>query len=78
MNLRELARIANLSPSAVSLALRDSPKISVSTRDRVRKLAEQHSYQPDAKVIEVMRHLRKPRALRQQACFGVISFYDEL
>lgn len=77
MNLRQLARMANLSPSAVSLALRDSPKISAATKKLVRDLAVQFEYQPDAKVIELMRHLRKPRAVREQACFGVISFYDQ-
>ena len=76
MNLRQLAKLANLSPSAVSLALRDSPKIAAATKKRVRQLAAQFQYQPDAKVIALMRHLRKPPAVREQACFGVISFYD--
>jgi LacI family transcriptional regulator len=76
MNLRQLARLAKLSPSAVSLALRDSPKISAATKNRVRRLAGENHYQPDAKVIALMRHLRKPRAAREQACFGVVSFYD--
>ncbi len=75
MNLRQLARLANVSPSAVSLALRDSPKISGVTKKRIRQLADQFAYQPDAKVIALMRHLRKPRAVREQACFGVVSFY---
>ncbi|HWA84645.1 MAG TPA: LacI family DNA-binding transcriptional regulator [Opitutus sp.] len=77
MNLRQLAAVARLSPSAVSLALRDSPKISAATKRRVRQLAEKHGYRADAKVVAMMMHLRKPRAVRQQACFGVISFYDE-
>ena len=77
MNLRQLAAIARLSPSAVSLALRDSPKISAATRKRVRQLADKHGYRADAKVVALMMHLRKPRAMRQQACFGVISFYDD-
>ncbi len=76
MNLRHLARLARLSPSAVSLALRDSPKVSVATRQRVRQLAAQAGYRPDAKVVAMMTHLRRPREVRQQACFGVISFYD--
>ena len=76
MNIRRLAQIARLSPSAISLALRDSPKISTSTKSRVRQLAEKHGYRPDAKVVAMMTHLRKPRAVRQQACFGVISFYN--
>ena len=77
MNLRNLARLAGLSASAVSLALRGSPKISEATRRKIRALAEKHGYQPDAKVVEMMTLLRKPRAVRQQACFGVISFYPE-
>jgi LacI family transcriptional regulator len=76
MNLRHLARLAELSPSAVSLALRDSPKISAATKKRVRALADKIGYRVDAKLVAIMSHLRKPRAVRQQACFGVISFYD--
>ncbi len=76
MNLRHLAKLAELSPSAVSLALRDSPKISAATKKRVRKLAEKIGYRADATVVAMMSHLRKPRAVRQSACFGVISFYE--
>jgi LacI family transcriptional regulator len=77
MNLRQLARLAGLSPSAVSLALRDSAKISAATKRRVRQLAEKNGYRPDAKLVAMMTHLRKPRAVRQDACFGVISFYND-
>jgi LacI family transcriptional regulator len=76
MNLRRLAQLAGLSPSAVSLALRGSAKISTATRARVRELARQHDYRPDARIVEMMSHLRKPHAVRQQACFAVISLYD--
>ena len=78
MNLRHLARLAQLSPSAVSLALRDSPKISEATKKRVRQIADKSGYRPDARVVAMMTHLRKPHAVRQQACFGVISFYESL
>jgi LacI family transcriptional regulator len=77
MNLRHLAKVADLSPSAVSLALRDSPKISAATKKRVRRLAEKMGYRPDARVVAMMHHLRKPRAERQHATFGVISFYPQ-
>ena len=76
MNLRHLARLAGVSASAVSLALRNSPRISDATRQRIQRLARESGYTPDAKIVDLMRHLRKPRAVRQQACFGVISFYD--
>lgn len=77
MNLRHLARLARLSPSAVSLALRGSPKISAATKKRVRRLADRAGYRPDPTVVAMMNQLRKPRAARQQACLGVISFYDD-
>ncbi|HVZ65541.1 MAG TPA: LacI family DNA-binding transcriptional regulator [Lacunisphaera sp.] len=77
MNVRHLARLAGVSPSAVSLALRDSPRISAATKARVLRLAKEAGYTPDATIVHLMRHLRKPRAARQQACFGVISFYDQ-
>ncbi|HTL66951.1 MAG TPA: LacI family DNA-binding transcriptional regulator [Lacunisphaera sp.] len=77
MNVRHLARLAGVSPSAVSLALRDSPRISAATKARVHRLAKAEGYTPDAAIVHLMRHLRKARAARQQACFGVISFYDQ-
>src|SRR5580692_10851063 len=76
VNLRHLARLAKLSPSAVSLALRGSTKVSAATRARVRELADRHGYRPDARIVEMMSHLRKPHTVRQQACFAVISLYD--
>lgn len=78
MNLRHLAKMVGVSASAVSLALRDSPRISTATKAKVMRAAKEAGYAPDAKIVDLMRHLRKPRAIRQQACFGVISFYNEL
>ncbi len=78
MNLRHLAKQAGISASAVSLALRDSPRISERTKALVRKLAKESGYTPDANIVHLMRHLRKPREVRQAATFGVISFYDTL
>jgi LacI family transcriptional regulator len=76
MNVRHIAKLAGVSASAVSLALRDSPRISAATKARIRRLAKEGGYAPDAKIVDLMRHLRKPRAVRQQACFAVISFYE--
>ncbi|HYC70252.1 MAG TPA: LacI family DNA-binding transcriptional regulator [Opitutaceae bacterium] len=78
MNVRHIAKLAGVSASAVSLALRDSPRISARTKAQVLKVAREHGYAPDARIVDLMRHLRKPREVRQQACFGVISFYDAL
>ena len=76
MSVRAIARLARLSPSTVSLALRNSPKIPDDTRRRVRRLAKRIGYQPNAKITELMSQVRSSRNLRSEACFGVISFYD--
>ncbi|HEY3416555.1 MAG TPA: LacI family DNA-binding transcriptional regulator [Armatimonadota bacterium] len=44
--LRQLAQIANVSPSTVSMALRGNPAISAKTRERIRALADLYHYQP--------------------------------
>ncbi|MES1167638.1 MAG: LacI family transcriptional regulator, partial [Oleiharenicola lentus] len=54
------------------------PRISAETKARIARLAKETGYTPDANIVHLMRHLRKPQASRQQACFGVISFYDSL
>ena len=76
MNVRHIAKLAGVSPSAVSLALRGSPRISAATKARILGLADKLDYAPDARIVDLMRHLRRPREVRQQACFGVISFYE--
>ncbi|HUG11818.1 MAG TPA: LacI family DNA-binding transcriptional regulator [Opitutaceae bacterium] len=78
MNVRQIAKLAGVSPSAVSLALRDSPRISAKTKARIAKLAKDAGYAPDARISEFMRQLRKPPTVRLQASFGVVSFYDTL
>lgn len=78
MNVRHIAKLAGVSASAVSLALNDSPRVSAATKEKILRLARESGYAPDAKIVGLMRHLRKPRAVREQACFGVISFYDTL
>lgn len=44
---RELARLADVSHTTVSLALRGHPSIPEATRDKITKLARRHHYRPD-------------------------------
>ncbi|MHB9024987.1 MAG: LacI family DNA-binding transcriptional regulator [Armatimonadota bacterium] len=44
--VRELAKIANVSPATVSMALRGNPAISQKTRERIRALADLYHYTP--------------------------------
>jgi LacI family transcriptional regulator len=47
ISLRDIARHLGVSHVTVSLALRDSPRISKAVREKVRKAAEEFDYQPD-------------------------------
>jgi LacI family transcriptional regulator len=76
MSTRRIAQLAGVSATTVSLALRDSPKIPAATKQRVLELAQRLGYRPNAKVAELMAQLRLNRQPKDQACFGVISFYE--
>ena len=47
VTIADLARVLGMDKSSVSLALRDSPRISAATRLRVRNAANEHSYSPN-------------------------------
>jgi DNA-binding LacI/PurR family transcriptional regulator len=47
VTITDLAHILGMDKSSVSLALRDSPKVSIATRARVRKAAAEHNYIPN-------------------------------
>jgi len=76
MSIRRIAQMTRLSIAAVSLALRDSNKISEASKRRVRKAAQRIGYRPSAQVAEVMSRVRLSREPRSESCLPVISFYD--
>jgi DNA-binding LacI/PurR family transcriptional regulator len=47
VTITDLAQMLGMDKSSVSLALRDSPKVSLATRARVRKAAAEHNYIPN-------------------------------
>ncbi|HEY3755709.1 MAG TPA: LacI family DNA-binding transcriptional regulator [Opitutaceae bacterium] len=75
MSVREIARQAGVSPSTVSLALRNSPRLAAETRRRVQAVAQTLGYHPNAKVVALMSQLRASRNVGAEACFGVVSLY---
>jgi Transcriptional regulators len=77
MSVRRIAKLAGVSPATVSLALMNSPKLAEQTRRKVLKIARQIGYQRNGKVTELMSEVRLTRAPNRQACFGVMSFYEE-
>lgn len=48
LTIRDIARIANVSRSTVSLALNDSPRINADTKRRVLQIVEEMDYHPNA------------------------------
>lgn len=46
MNLKQFAKLLNLSPTTVSRALNGYPEVSEATRQKVRAAAEKHQYRP--------------------------------
>ena len=59
---RDLARLAKVSHTTVSLALRDHPSIPAATRTRIANLAVRHGYRPDPMLsaLNAYRVNRKP------------------
>jgi LacI family transcriptional regulator len=64
ISLQRLAATLGLAKSTVSMALRDNPRISAATRQRVRTAAADLGYVQDADLATVMAHVqaRQPRA----------------
>jgi LacI family transcriptional regulator, galactose operon repressor len=46
-NIKDIARIAKVSPTTVSMAINNRPRISEKTRSRILQIAKDLSYQPD-------------------------------
>lgn len=76
MSIRQLAKLANVAPVTVSMALRNHPRISIETRRRIQKLAAAHNYQVDGKVTELMRSIRKHSPEQFAGSMGLFSLYD--
>lgn len=60
-NMQQIADAAGVSKSAVSLALRNDPRIPQATRDRIHKVAQEMGYRRNAIVDSLMTQLRAGR-----------------
>ena len=72
ITLSDIAIKAGVSVSAVSLALRNSSKVSQKRRKQVLQIATDLGYVQDPRVTELMQHLRSNRGHRKTATLGVI------
>lgn len=71
--LKEIAELAKVTPTTVSLALRKHPRISESTRKRVSEIAEKLGYRQDAHLSHLMRHLRVPAHRKEFPVMALVS-----
>jgi DNA-binding LacI/PurR family transcriptional regulator len=60
-SIRLIAEHLGLSFSAVARSLRQDPRISAATRERVQAVAAELGYRPDPQVAKLMRHLQSRR-----------------
>ena len=72
VTLRDIARLAAVSVACVSLALRNSPRISREKRDRIDVICRQLGYVRDGRLGELMSHLRTLDRRPRGATLGVV------
>lgn len=77
MSVRALARQLGLSPTAVSLALRGSPRISAAVRARVERAARAAGHVPNARLSELMREVRRSAKPQYRETLGAMWLFPE-
>lgn len=77
MSVRSLARQLGISATAVSLALKDSPRVSVAVRRQVQALARENGYVPNARLAELMDEVRRSVSPSYRATLAAFSLYPE-
>ncbi|MDR1282723.1 MAG: LacI family transcriptional regulator [Opitutaceae bacterium] len=73
---RDLAALAGVSQTTVSLALRNHPRISPATRERIKKLALEHGYNRDPLVSTLMTRLRATRRRRDSEKIALLTWWN--
>lgn len=72
---RELARQAGVTVGTVSLALRNHPRISEATRQRIQKLADELGYHYDAVTAKLAAHLGTKRGKKERLPLAWVHDY---
>lgn len=76
MSIRQIAQLSGFSSATVSLALRNNPKISEATRQKIKAYAQRCGYSADPRVGQLMGVVRHGNDEARRGCIGVISLYD--
>jgi LacI family transcriptional regulator len=78
MSVRSIARRLRVSPTTVSLALKNSPRVSASLRQRVAAEARATGYVPNARVTELMSEVRGSRFGGYRCTLCAFSLFPQL
>lgn len=73
ISIRDLAKIAGVSRTTVSLALRDSHRISPAVRKHVQELAAKHHYQSHPMVAALMQQIRSKKRVHGEETIAFIT-----
>jgi LacI family transcriptional regulator len=77
VTLKTIAEAAGVTPAAVSMALRNHPRIGAGTRERIQKIATSMGYQANPYVTALMAHVRQARPLTLHSSLAMIHTFPE-
>lgn len=72
ISIRDLAKIAGVSRTTVSLALRDNHEISAETRERIQELARIHGYRSHPAVNALMQQVARGKRVHDEEIIALI------
>lgn len=72
-SLRQIAEVAGVHVSTVSLALRNSPQLPAATRKKLQNLAREMGYEPNPLISILMQHRRNRRQLNYRGTLAFIT-----
>jgi LacI family transcriptional regulator len=72
ITLQRLAEVTGLSRATVSRALRNHPAIAQTTVNKVQAVAKKMGYHPDARISELMFHLRRSKSNQDRPVIAMI------
>lgn len=76
-SMKDIAEIAGVSKTAVSLALRNDPQISCKQRTRIQKIAKKLGYLRNPKIGELMSQMRSAKSRNLHGTLAIINCYQD-
>lgn len=75
VSMQDIAQKAGVTRATVSLALRNHPRLSPETRQRIQQIAREIGYRPDATVSTIMTRVRARQRTRQTTTLAFITAF---